>query len=77
MIRPVSPPSMQFKDEALFMGRHAPTLEARVEVVDPAQPAALACPVESCMEIQKGSGEARIESVREVDTCFCDLARMT
>ena len=25
-------------------------------------------------KIQKGRGEARIESVREVDTCFCDLA---
>jgi len=41
------------------MGRHAPTLEARVEVVDPPQPAALACPVESCMnedtERERGS----------------------
>lgn len=59
VIRPVSPPSVQLKDEALFMGRHAPTLEARVEVVDPPQPAALACPVESCMnedtERERGS----------------------
>ena len=57
MIKPVSPSSMKLKDETLFMGRHAPTLEARVEVVDPAQPAALACPVEPCMEIQRGRGK--------------------
>lgn len=49
---------MKLEDEALFVGRHAPTLEARVEVVDPAQAAALACTVEPCMEIE-GEGEAR------------------
>ncbi|KAL5216071.1 hypothetical protein ABZP36_007472 [Zizania latifolia] len=35
------------KDEALFMGRHAPTLEARVEVVDPPEPATLARAIEA------------------------------
>jgi hypothetical protein len=42
---------MKLEDEALFVGRHAPTLEARMKVVDPAQAAALACSVEPCMEI--------------------------
>jgi sugar (pentulose or hexulose) kinase len=43
---------MELKDEALFMRRHAPTLEARVEVVDPPEAAALACAIKACMEIQ-------------------------
>jgi hypothetical protein len=49
---------VQLKDEALFMRRHAPTLEARVKVVDPAKPAALACPVESCKKrYRRGEGK--------------------
>jgi hypothetical protein len=42
---------VKLEDEALFMWSHALTLEARVEVVHPPQAAALARPVEPCMEV--------------------------
>lgn len=45
---------MELKDEALFMRRHAPTLEARVEVVDPPEAAALACAIKALYRLGAG-----------------------
>ena len=42
---------MELEDEAFFMRSHASTLEARVEVIDPSETAALSCAVEACMVI--------------------------
>lgn len=66
---------MELEDETFFMGSHAPTLEARVEVVDPPEAAALSCAVEACMEITWG--EARRESIREGEFSCCDFAQNT
>jgi hypothetical protein len=65
---------MKLEDKALFMGSHAPSLEAGVEVVHPSQPAALAGPVEPCME----GDEGRRRPVSGDDTRRrCDLAIKT
>ena len=44
---------MELNNKVFLLRRHAPVLEARVEVVDPAEPAALACPVKAYMTINK------------------------
>lgn len=44
---PVAPARVEVEDEALFLGGHAAAFEAGVEIVNPAQPAALACSVET------------------------------
>ena len=50
---------MELEDEAFFMRSHASTLEARVEVIDPSETAALSCAVEACMVITGVKQEER------------------
>jgi hypothetical protein len=55
---------MELEDEAFFMGSHASTLKARVEVIDPSETAALSCAVEACMVIMRvKQEESRLEKV--------------
>ena len=44
---------MELNNKAFLLRRHASVLEARVEVVHPPEAAALACPVEACMTIER------------------------
>jgi hypothetical protein len=45
---------MELEDEAFFMRSHASTLEARVEVIDPSETAALSCAVEALYRLGAG-----------------------
>jgi hypothetical protein len=55
---------MELEDEAFFMRSNASTLEARVEVIDPSETAALSCAVEACMVIMRVKQEEnRLEKV--------------
>jgi hypothetical protein len=44
---------MELNNKVFLLWRHAPMLEARVEVVDPPEAAAFACPVKAYMAIDK------------------------
>jgi hypothetical protein len=62
---------MEFNNEVFLLWRHAPMLEARVEVVDPPEAAALACPVEAYMAIDKVmQHHSWLETMRLHDVCF-------
>lgn len=65
---------MELEDEAFFMGSHAPTLEARVEVVNPPEATALSCAVEACMEITEV--EARRELLAKVTFLVATLRKI-
>jgi hypothetical protein len=70
-IEPVTPSSMEFNNKVFLLWRHAPMLEARVEVVDPPEAAALACPVEAYMAIDKVmQHHSWLETMRLHDVCF-------
>ena len=44
---------MEVNNKVFLLRRYSPMLEARVEVVDPPEAAALACPVKAYMTIDK------------------------
>jgi hypothetical protein len=61
---------MELEDEAFFMGSHASTLKARVEVIDPSETAALSCAVEALYRL--GASLLALLSLRACGLQFQD-----